>query len=122
VIWNEPGGPEHSFRTYVPTTWSGARLPHIWLSDGTPIQDAIGDGYTMVQLGGSKADVSDLARAISAFGAPFTTLAVKGSAARDVYGVDLILLRPDMHVAWRGDSVPDDPEHLAALVTGHLAS
>ncbi|MDH5411497.1 MAG: FAD-dependent monooxygenase, partial [Alphaproteobacteria bacterium] len=25
VIWEEPGGPEHLFRTYEPTTWSGAR-------------------------------------------------------------------------------------------------
>ena len=122
VIWDEPGGPEHLFRTYVPTTWSGARLPHVWLTDGTPIQDAIGDGYTLLQLGGSNADVSDLAHAMSAFGAPFTTFTVAGSVARDVYGVDLILLRPDMHVAWRGNSVPDDPEHLAALVTGHRAS
>jgi 2-polyprenyl-6-methoxyphenol hydroxylase-like FAD-dependent oxidoreductase len=122
VIWDEPGGPEHLFRTYVPTTWSGARLPHVWLTDGTPIQDAIGDGYTLLQLGGSNADVSDLARAMSAIGAPFTTLTVEGSVARDVYGVDLILLRPDMHVAWRGNSVPDDPEYLAALVTGHRAS
>jgi 2-polyprenyl-6-methoxyphenol hydroxylase-like FAD-dependent oxidoreductase len=34
VIWEEPGGPEHLFREYVPTTWPGARLPHVWLDDG----------------------------------------------------------------------------------------
>jgi hypothetical protein len=36
-----------------------------------------------------------------------------------VYGHDLILLRPDMHVAWRGNVVPDDAVKLAAIVTGH---
>ena len=122
IIWDEPGGPEHLFRAYVPTTWCGARLPHVWLTDGTPLQDAVGDGYTLLQLGGSQADVSGLSRAMVALGAPFATLTVAASAARDVYGVDLILLRPDMHVAWRGNAAPDDPEHLATLVTGHRAS
>jgi hypothetical protein len=36
-----------------------------------------------------------------------------------VYGFDLILLRPDLHVVWRGNAPPDDPAALAAKVTGH---
>ena len=119
VIWDEPGGPEHLFREYVPTTWPGARLPHMWLEDGTPIQDAIGTGFTLLRLGRSPADVSGLERAMRARNAPFEILAVDDPVARDVYGCDLILLRPDMHVAWRGNAAPDDPVHLAAMVTGH---
>ena len=119
VIWDEPGGPEHLFREYVPTTWPGARLPHVWLENGTPIQDAIGDGYTLLRLGAAKDDVSGLARAMRSRNAPFAILTVNDDAVRDIYGFDLILLRPDMHVAWRGNAAPDDPEHLAALVTGH---
>ena len=42
------------------------------------------------------------------------------AAARDLYGFDLILLRPDMHVAWRGNRAPPDPASLAARVTGQL--
>jgi hypothetical protein len=38
VICDIPGGPEHLFRTYKPTTWPGARLPHVWLDDGTAMQ------------------------------------------------------------------------------------
>jgi hypothetical protein len=38
--------------------------------------------------------------------------------AREVYGVDLILLRPDLHVAWRGNQPAVDPVRLARLVTG----
>jgi hypothetical protein len=29
------------------------------------------------------------------------------------------LLRPDMHVVWRGNNPPDNPVELAALATGH---
>ena len=54
VICNIPGGPEHLFRDYQPTTWPGARLPHVWLDDGTPMQDRIADGYTILKLGGSQ--------------------------------------------------------------------
>jgi len=38
---------------------------------------------------------------------------------RDIYGYDLLLLRPDLHVVWRGNRLPDDPAMLAALATGH---
>ncbi len=119
VVTDEPGGPEHLFREYVPTTWPGARLPHVWLERHTPIQDLIGPGYTLLRLGGSTADMSALERSMNALGAPFETLTVKDEVARDLYGYDLILLRPDMHVVWRGNAAPDDPAALAALVTGN---
>jgi hypothetical protein len=39
--------------------------------------------------------------------------------ARELYGHDLLLLRPDLHVAWRGNRPPEDPRALAKLVTGN---
>ena len=51
--------------------------------------------------------------------APFDVRVVNDAPARDVYGCDLILLRPDLHVAWRGNEAPEDADHLAALVTGN---
>jgi 2-polyprenyl-6-methoxyphenol hydroxylase-like FAD-dependent oxidoreductase len=119
VIWDEPGGPEHLFRDYVPTTWPGARLPHVWLADRTPIQDRIGDGYTLLRLGRTKAEASGLERAMRDCGAPFEIVTVTDEVARDIYGYDLILVRPDLHVAWRGNTLPDDARALAALVTGN---
>jgi hypothetical protein len=32
------------------------------------------------------------------------------------------LLRPDLHVCWRGDDPPADPKAVAAIVTGHSSS
>ena len=119
IIAEEPGGPEHLFREYVPTTWPGARLPHVWLEPQTAVQDLIGDGYTLLRLGRTRADTSGLEDAMRALGAPMQVLPIDAASARDVYGFDLILLRPDMHVAWRGNAAPPDPHQLAALVTGH---
>ncbi len=119
IICNIPGGPEHLFRDYQPTTWPGARLPHVWLDNGTPMQDLIAEGYTILKLGGGKADASGLERAIAARGAPVAVLDVPDAVARDVYGYDLILVRPDMHVVWRGNAAPEDAAHIAAVATGH---
>jgi 2-polyprenyl-6-methoxyphenol hydroxylase-like FAD-dependent oxidoreductase len=119
IIWPEPGeGPAPNFMKYEPTTWPGARLPHLWLSDGTALHDRIGDGYTLLRLAG-ESDASALAKAFAAYGAPFSVLDIKETHPRDVYGYDLLLLRPDLHVVWRGNRMPDDPGKLAALATGH---
>jgi hypothetical protein len=91
----------------------------VWLEGGTPIQDLIGDAYTLLRLGRTEVDAFALERAMCSLGAPFATLTIDDEAARDVYGYDLILLRPDMHVAWRGNAPPADPAHVATLVTGH---
>jgi 2-polyprenyl-6-methoxyphenol hydroxylase-like FAD-dependent oxidoreductase len=119
VIWDEPGGPEHLFRQYVPTTWPGARLPHVWRHEGCSVHDAIGDGYTLLRLGRSNADTTGVERAMQALHAPVDVLTIDEGAARDVYGYDLILVRPDLHVVWRGNSPPGDPAQLAAVATGH---
>ena len=119
IICEVPGGPEHLFREYQPTTWPGARLPHVWLDDGTAMQDRIGDGYTILKLGRSKADTTGLERGIRAYGAPVEVLEIPDQIARDIYQYDLLLLRPDMHVVWRGHESPEDAAEVAAIATGH---
>ena len=78
--------------------------------------------YMRNVLGGTQADGAPLARAFSQFGAPFAVLDVRDKHARDVYGHDLILLRPDLHIVWRGNSAPAEPTKLAAIATGHQLS
>jgi 2-polyprenyl-6-methoxyphenol hydroxylase-like FAD-dependent oxidoreductase len=119
IIDNIPGGPEHSFRDYHPTSWPGARVPHVWLDDGTPIQDRIPNtAYTLLCLNGQH-ETAALEKAFRARSVPFGVLYVGSEAARAIYERDLILLRPDMHVVWRGNSPPDNPAELVALATGH---
>ena len=40
------------------------------------------------------------------------------SDARDLYGRDLALIRPDQYVAWRGDAPPSDPDRLIGRLIG----
>jgi 2-polyprenyl-6-methoxyphenol hydroxylase-like FAD-dependent oxidoreductase len=119
IVCNIPGGPEHLFREYHPTTWPGARLPHVWLEDGTAMQDRIGDGYTILKLGRTAADMRGLESAIADRGAPVTVLDIPDRIAREIYGHDLVLLRPDLHVVWHGNAAPDGASRVAAIATGH---
>lgn len=120
IIMDIPGGPEHLFREYVPTTWPGARLPHVWLDDGTAMQDRIpAEGYTLLRLGKTRAEAGGIEKALKSFGAPVTVMDVPDQIAREIYGFDLVLLRPDMHVVWRGNAAPDDAGIVGAVATGH---
>jgi 2-polyprenyl-6-methoxyphenol hydroxylase-like FAD-dependent oxidoreductase len=118
LICDEPGAPEDDFRSYVPTTWPGARLPHVWLQGHVAMQDRVGPGYTLLRF--SNENTSSLTKAFKALGAPFRVLDVPDAAARDVYGFDLILLRPDLHVVWRGNRLPEAPGDIPLTATGHF--
>jgi len=119
IIDNIPGGPEQRFRDYRPTSWPGARLPHVWLEDGTPIQDRIPNvGYTLLCMNG-RHETAAFEDAFRTRSVPLSLLHVQSEPARAIYERDLILVRPDMHVVWRGNSPPDNADDLAALATGH---
>jgi 2-polyprenyl-6-methoxyphenol hydroxylase-like FAD-dependent oxidoreductase len=123
VVWPEAGdGPDPDNPQYVPTTWPGARLPHVWLNDHTALHDRLGPGYTLLRLGRTRADTSNLERALRATGAPLDVLDIEDEAPREIYGCDLLLVRPDLHVVWRGNQLPADAEAIAAIATGRAAA
>ena len=104
--------------TYEPSARPGVRLPHMWLADGRAIQDALGRNYTLLVLQAG-ADTSPLPRAFAALGAPFEVFRSDELELRRVYEATLVLLRPDLHVVWRGCALPCDAEALATMATGH---
>ena len=75
--------------------------------------------HAIVRLGRTNADTSALEKALRTLGAPLAVLDVPDDAPRQVYGHDLLLLRPDLHVVWRGNQPPEDPGNVAATVTGY---
>ncbi len=97
---------------YIAHTRPGVRIPHIWLKDGRAMQDVLGQYYTLVDLTGS-CDGAALAARFEGLDAPFEIFSSDEPHVREVYGCSLLLLRPDLHIFWRGDVLPGD---LAALV------
>ena len=92
--------------TYLPSARPGCRLPHLWLADGRSLFDALGPDFTLLQLQAGEL-VELFATEAEALGIPmrFVDLVALGCdpcELRDLYGAELVLVRPDQHVAWRG--------------------
>lgn len=118
---DDDDGADQANYDYVPTTRPGARIPHLWLKDGSAVQDNLGGGYSLIMCTPAAAELGKLGEAFRSLGCPLHVLDVTGMPhARELYAKDYVLLRPDLHVAWRGDRPPADPEALAAIVTGHI--
>ncbi|MCW2635045.1 MAG: FAD-binding monooxygenase [Blastococcus sp.] len=107
--------PAPALRTYAPSAHPGARLPHAWLADGTSIYDRLGDGFTLLRLA-RDVDTTGLTDAAARADLPLQVLDLP-TELRPRYDADLVLVRPDQHVAWRGTTVPD-PDALLRSVVG----
>ena len=118
-IDNIPGGPEHRVGKYNPNVWPGSRLPHCWLDDGSALQDQLPETYILLSLGKKSLDTSKLRQSYEKIGAPVTEVRIESNRLRDLYGFDFLILRPDMHVVWRGNDAPQNPQEIASISTGH---
>ena len=110
--------PAYSMGSFESSSVPGCRAPHFWLSDGRSLYDALGDGYGLIRFDPDVA-ADGLVAAAKGRGIPLTMLDVDDAQARSVYAKTLVLVRPDQHVAWRGDEEPNDPVDLIDLVRGH---
>lgn len=104
----------HSHR-FVPTTWPGGRLPSIRLEHGAELFDLLGPEFTLVDLSGSSAGLP-IALEAARLGVPVEHIELADSNVRSVYERDLVLVRPDQHVAWRGHEAPADVTALLGCV------
>jgi hypothetical protein len=103
--------------TFTASTVPGCRTPHCWLGNGRSLYDALGPEYTLLRLDPAP-DATPLLAAARRQGLPLALLDIGGDAADRLYDRKLVLSRPDQHVAWRGDQIPDDPEALVRLLRG----
>ncbi|MRH28018.1 2-polyprenyl-6-methoxyphenol hydroxylase [Microbacterium sp. SYP-A9085] len=114
----ERGEDDLSF-VYEPSIEPGARLPHVWLADGRPIQDDLGWEFTLIATGGiDDAEAAGFVDAFARLGVPFRVYRPESEDAVAAYGTGLLLVRPDLHIVWRGASAPEDALAVARLVTG----
>jgi 2-polyprenyl-6-methoxyphenol hydroxylase-like FAD-dependent oxidoreductase len=110
--------PPDAANSYQPTGCPGGRAPHLWLADGRSLYDTFGFEFTLLQFGSNPSDAGPFQAAARALNMPLSVVPVAGDEARDLYGADLALIRPDQIVAWRGNTAKD-PGAVLRRVTGH---
>ncbi len=92
---------------YRQTSRPGARAPHVWLSDGRSTLDLFGRGFVLLRLDRAAPDVSELKTAAAARGVPLEIVDCDEPQVVALYRRSLVLVRPDGHVAWRGNAWPE---------------
>ncbi|HEY4202709.1 MAG TPA: FAD-dependent oxidoreductase [Devosiaceae bacterium] len=103
---------------YIPTTRPGHRAPHAWLSEGKSTIDLFGHGFVLVRFGGEATDVEAFTAAASRRGVPFRVVDIDDARVAELYERKLVLVRPDGHVGWRGNTMPDDALAIIDTVRG----
>jgi 2-polyprenyl-6-methoxyphenol hydroxylase-like FAD-dependent oxidoreductase len=111
--------PRDDWHHYTPGAAPGTRAPHAWLEDGVSVFDRFGSDFSLLRFGAG-IDTRAFEVAARRRGVPLKVLDVSNDEVRDLYARDLALVRPDHHVAWRGNALPDDAEALLARVVGQL--
>ncbi|MEO9575025.1 MAG: FAD-dependent monooxygenase [Tateyamaria sp.] len=121
----EPAFAEDQELHYQPTTWPGARIPHVWLYDVHGAKHSTLDltkgGFALLTgLSGMEwadaavavADALGIKMAAHVIGPRQSLVDHTGdwARAREVTDAGCVLIRPDHHVAWRSDGAADDPQ------------
>ena len=119
IVGDGTPAPAPDFLNYVPSSRPGGLAPHAWLHDGSSLYDHFGPGFTL--LATQSASVEDLQRAAKEAGDCGLQLSVVTpleGAVSQLYPTRYTLIRPDQHVAWRGDAWPADGMALLKQISG----
>ncbi len=87
---------------FIPRAVPGNRLPHRWIRPGFSLYDLLGSGFTLL---GDPALAEGLIGSADAAGIPLTRVPSVGAPNEDAFGSRLVLIRPDQHIAWLGNTV-----------------
>jgi hypothetical protein len=117
IAYDGEQAPTYTMGTFTSSTVPGCRVPHVWLEERRSLYDAMGPDYTLLRLDPA-APIAGIVAAAAQRGLPLAVLDVGSREALPLYGHRLVLVRPDQHVAWRGDEEPADLQGLVDLVRG----
>lgn len=114
--------PDTPIPTADPAEWRqstvpGCRAPHAWLSAGVSTLDLFGRGFCLLCF--AEPDrTQGIEHAFAGRRVPLEITVCKDAGIAELYERSFVLVRPDGHVAWRGDDLPADPGWLVDKVRG----
>ena len=101
---------------YVPSAAPGARAPHAWIRPGFSTLDLFGRGFVLLAFGDAHGE--PLIAAAGKRNVPMVLERIENPSIACLYERQLVLVRPDGHVAWRGDALPADVGAVVDVVRG----
>jgi 2-polyprenyl-6-methoxyphenol hydroxylase-like FAD-dependent oxidoreductase len=109
IVADGSEAPQWTPNSYVPSAVPGSLAPHAWLDGAVSLYDTFGPWFTLLDFGPHETPETDrfLLAARNA-GIPVEVVRHASPELADLYGARFALIRPDQHVAWRGDDAPVD--------------
>jgi 2-polyprenyl-6-methoxyphenol hydroxylase-like FAD-dependent oxidoreductase len=107
IAYDGEAAPAYSMGEFTESTAPGCRVPHIVRANGASLYDEMGADYALLRFDMS-IDVAPLLDAARLRGVPLRVLDIAPHEQRAPYRHALLLARPDQHVGWRGDALPED--------------
>ncbi|MGA2393213.1 MAG: FAD-dependent monooxygenase [Candidatus Lustribacter sp.] len=108
-------------KQFIPVARPGTRAPHAWIGEGRSIIDLFGNGFVLLRLGAAPPPLTALIEAAEGRGVPLQVVDLGDPQIAALYERRLVLVRPDGHVAWRGDTLTADSLALIDRVRGAAA-
>ena len=119
IVWGDgTTGPPEEVWDFVPSARPGSRAPHAWIDENRSMLDLFGHGFVLLRFGKEPALVQPLVQAATAQAVPLQVVDVANPEIEKLYQRKLVLVRPDGHVAWRGDDCPSDAQTIIDVVRG----
>jgi hypothetical protein len=109
VVSDGTAEPPYEMTRYEPTSWPGGRAPHAWLTEDRSVLDLFGREFVLLRFGESNTSDDPLVEAARQRSVPLSVHDIARADIAALYQRRLVLVRPDGHVAWRGDRTPADP-------------
>ena len=107
-------------QVYVPTARPGSRAPHVWLDDGQSTLDLVPRiGFEIWRFQNAPR-LDSLENVAKEMGIPMSDRLIDSATAAILFEKKYIIVRPDGHVAWRGDVAPEDPQKMISIISGSL--
>ena len=103
---------------FIASTRPGSRAPHAWIADNYSTLDLYGRGFVLLRLGSNSPDTVAIEAAAAARRVPLKTVTISQPDIAQLYHHRLVLVRPDGHVAWRGNETPANAGALIDKVRG----
>lgn len=120
IAYDDEQPPAYTMGGFTSSTVPGCRAPHFWLDDGRSLYDALGVDFSLLRFD-SNVQVDALVEAAARRNVPLVVIDAKATSRGAAYRHKLVLVRPDQHVAWRGDSLPENTLDLIDHVRGAKA-
>ena len=118
IIYNGELAPDYSMSEYRPSTVPGCRVAHFSMPDGSSLYDNFGPVFTLLRCK-SDEEIGAFVAAAEAAQVPLKVLDINPpDDVAALYRHPLVLVRPDQHVAWRGNAADVDAAAIIDRVRG----